>query len=117
MINHFQAHGHILIYGDLNARTGEGPDTINTLGDKHLPGDGTGALTPSTHWEINTYQETGPSPPQSVLPDITKTKLQTNMEYNYYSCAAPRDCTLSMVDPAETPMEDTPTAHISAVVL
>ena len=56
-------------------------------------------------------------PPQSVLPDITMTKLETNMDYNYNSCAALRDCTLSTVDPAETPMKDTPTAHISAVVL
>ena len=95
-INHFKTHGHILICGDLNASTGQGPDTIS---------------------EINTHQKTGPSPPQSVLPDITTTKLQTNMDYNYYSCAAPRDCTSSTVDPAETPMEDTPTARISALVL
>ena len=32
--------GHILICGDLNARTGQGPDTISTQGDKHRPGDG-----------------------------------------------------------------------------
>ena len=37
-INHFQAQGHVLICGDLNARTGQEPDTLSTQGDKHLPG-------------------------------------------------------------------------------
>ena len=37
-INHFQAPGHVLVCGDLNARTGQEPDTFSTQGDKHLPG-------------------------------------------------------------------------------
>ena len=36
-INHFQAQGHVLVCGDLNARTGQEPDTLSTQGDKHLP--------------------------------------------------------------------------------
>ena len=37
-ISIFQAQGHIVVCGDLNARTGPGPDTLNTQGNKHLPG-------------------------------------------------------------------------------
>lgn len=37
-INHYKSMGNILICGDLNARTGERADTLNTQGDKHLPG-------------------------------------------------------------------------------
>ena len=37
-INHFQVQGHVLVCGDLNARTGQEPDTLSTQGDKHLPG-------------------------------------------------------------------------------
>ena len=37
-INHFQAQGHVLVCGDLNARTRQEPDTLSTQGDKHLPG-------------------------------------------------------------------------------
>jgi hypothetical protein len=36
--NHFPAQGHTLVCGDLNARTGQEPDTLSTQGDKHLPG-------------------------------------------------------------------------------
>lgn len=44
-INHFQAYGHIIVCGDLNARTGREPDTLSTQGDKHLPG-GRNILSP-----------------------------------------------------------------------
>ena len=37
-INHFQAQGHVLVCGDLNARTGQEPDTFSTQGGKRLPG-------------------------------------------------------------------------------
>ena len=37
-ISHFQAQGNVLVCGDLNARTAEEQDTINSHGDKHLPG-------------------------------------------------------------------------------
>ena len=37
-INNFQAQGHVLVCGDLNARTGQEPDTLSTQRDKHLPG-------------------------------------------------------------------------------
>lgn len=39
-INQFQSRGHIVVCGDLNARTGQEPDTLSTQGDKHLPGGG-----------------------------------------------------------------------------
>ena len=35
-ISHFQAQGHVIVCGDLNARTGQEPDTLSTQGDKHL---------------------------------------------------------------------------------
>jgi hypothetical protein len=38
-INSFLAQGHELVCDDLNARTGQEPDTLSTQGDKHLPGD------------------------------------------------------------------------------
>jgi hypothetical protein len=44
-INHFQAQGHVLVCGDLNARTGQEPDTLSTQRDKHLPA---GDSIPST---------------------------------------------------------------------
>ena len=37
-ISYFQARGHIVVCGDLNARTGREQDTLNTQGNKHLPG-------------------------------------------------------------------------------
>ncbi|XP_051235072.1 uncharacterized protein LOC127351510 [Dicentrarchus labrax] len=37
-INHYKTMGNVLLCGDLNARTGERADTMNTQGDKHLPG-------------------------------------------------------------------------------
>jgi hypothetical protein len=37
-IKHFQAQGHVLVCGDLNARTGQEPDTLSTQGDKNLLG-------------------------------------------------------------------------------
>ena len=37
-INDFQSQGSVLLCGDLNARTGEELDTLNSQGDKHLPG-------------------------------------------------------------------------------
>lgn len=37
VISPFQAQGNVLICGDLNAMTGEEPDTITTQGDKHIP--------------------------------------------------------------------------------
>ena len=35
-INHFQAQEHVLVCGDLNARTGQEHDTLSTQGYKHL---------------------------------------------------------------------------------
>jgi hypothetical protein len=35
-INHFQAQGHVLVFGNLNAITGRELDTLSTQGDKHL---------------------------------------------------------------------------------
>jgi hypothetical protein len=43
-INHFQAQGHLLVCGNLNARIGQEPDTFSTQGDKHLSG---GDIIPS----------------------------------------------------------------------
>ena len=37
-INQFQAQGHVIVCGDVNARTGNDLDTINTQGDKYIPG-------------------------------------------------------------------------------
>jgi hypothetical protein len=37
-INHVQGQGHVLVCGDLNARTRQESDTLSTQGDKHLPG-------------------------------------------------------------------------------
>jgi hypothetical protein len=37
-INHFQTQGHVLVCGDLNARTGKSLDTLSKQSDKHLPG-------------------------------------------------------------------------------
>jgi hypothetical protein len=37
-MSHFQAQGNVLVCGDLNTRTAEEQDTINSHGDKHLPG-------------------------------------------------------------------------------
>ena len=38
-INHFQSLGNVMICGDLNSRTGEGLDFINTQGDSFITGD------------------------------------------------------------------------------
>ena len=43
-INHYQAQGHVLVYSELNARTGQEPDTLSSQWDKHLPG---GDIIPS----------------------------------------------------------------------
>ena len=37
-ISLFQANGQIIVCGDINARTGQSPDTLCTHGDKHIPG-------------------------------------------------------------------------------
>lgn len=50
-INHFQSQGSELICGDVNGRTGEEPDTVNSQGDKHLPGQDT--TTSATYSNIN----------------------------------------------------------------
>ena len=36
-ISYFQASGHIIVCGDVNARTRQAPDILGTHGDKHLP--------------------------------------------------------------------------------
>ena len=38
-ISHFQKQGHVIICGDLNARTGDQPDFISTEGDHFITGD------------------------------------------------------------------------------
>ena len=45
-INHFQAQEHVLVCGDLIARTGQETETLSTQ-DKHLPG---GDSNPSPIW-------------------------------------------------------------------
>ena len=54
-INHFQAQGHALVCGDLNARTGQEPDTLSTQGDNHLSG---GKALPPPHAHLGTTATT-----------------------------------------------------------
>jgi hypothetical protein len=73
-INHFQDQGHVQVCGDLNARTGEEPDTLSTQGDKHLPG--------------------GYSFPSQICPlDTTTTKQPIKPGHNSNSSVARWVCT------------------------
>ena len=54
-MSHFQAQGNVLVCGDLNARTAEELDTINSHGDKHLPGSNN--LSLPTHPHRNNYDK------------------------------------------------------------
>ncbi len=53
-MNYFQSQGSTLVCGDLNARTGEELDTLNSHGDKHLPGGD--VLPPHTTPPIHTHE-------------------------------------------------------------
>ncbi len=55
-INFFQSQGSVLVCGDLNARTGEELDTLNSHGDKHLPGGD--VLPPPIHTRRHSYDKT-----------------------------------------------------------
>lgn len=46
-INHFQAQGNVLLCGDLNARTGCEPDSIDPQGNNHVFGQTTLYVTPT----------------------------------------------------------------------
>ena len=90
--NHFQAKGHVLFCGDLNARTGQEPDTLSTQGDKHLPG--------------------GDSIPSQICPPRHNyDKTTKKMCHNSCSLGARWVCTQSMLGFEEIPMVGTPTAH------
>ncbi|XP_041955681.1 uncharacterized protein LOC121714729 [Alosa sapidissima] len=53
-ISYYQSIGHVMICGDLNARTGEGLDTVNTLGDKFIIGQN---IHFPTHLTRNNYDK------------------------------------------------------------
>lgn len=55
-INYLQSQGSVLLCGDLNARTGEELDTLNSQGDKHLPGGD--VLHTPIHTQRHNYDKT-----------------------------------------------------------